>query len=426
MRGTRAALFAAALCLLAGSPATAAPGGLDPSFGTGGRIYGRYDNYSAAHAVVRTSDGRTVIAGGAYRAWKLSAPSSFVLARYLPNGRPDPSFGTRGVVRTSFGPTSNARDLVQLSDGRLVAIGMGGPGNTYVAMARYAPNGALDPTFGRSGKVLVPVGQGTPVVLDAEVALDGGVVISGVLWSDEDHPTPFVQRYLADGRPDEGFGTAGTILMTGAVGYACSVVAMPDGSVVVAGYGDTVRYGELPFFVRYLPTGVLDPTFGGMALRERAGTAFTAVVLGPGGLLLVGGVLDSAAPSAPHRAAAMVARFLPTGAPDPAFGNGGMVTVKPSPDSFVNELVLLPDGRMIAVGATDGRTTFDTMAWRVTALGASDTTFGRGGVSVQGDGGLYDTPYGAVAGPGNGVTTVGAAWPKDKSRRFALVTRFLG
>lgn len=427
MRGTRLALCAAAMCLLAGSPATAAPGGLDGSFGKGGRVYASHDRYTFGLASARTADGRVVVVGSSSRSRALTA-ESFVLTRYLANGRPDTSFGTRGVVRTSFGGAAMGRDVFVLPDGRLLAVAMvvwrDGGG---VGLARYDANGRIDKTFGRGGTSVHPVGAGTAVVMGADVGPDGSIVVAGHLWGD-DRVRPFVQRYLADGKRDESFGAGGTVLMPdppGALTLGGGVVAMPGGMVVASGFGYDDHRGYVPFLVRYLPNGYLDPTFGGTAMTDLAGTVFTGLRQTPEGLLLVAG--SRGAPGVhegPH--AAMVARYLPTGTPDPTFGKGGFATVKAGSDALVNDVAVLPDGRVVGVGAAEGRTNFDTVALRFTALGVPDTTFGRGGVSIQGDPRMQDTAYHLVVGPGGTVTSTGAAWPLDRSTRYGLVSRFLG
>ena len=48
----------------------------------------------------------------------------FALARYKPNGSPDPSFGDGGVVRTDFdGHGDAATDMTIDSQGRIIAAG---------------------------------------------------------------------------------------------------------------------------------------------------------------------------------------------------------------------------------------------------------------------------------------------------------------
>jgi uncharacterized delta-60 repeat protein len=85
------------------------------------------------------------------------------LARYRPDGSLDPAFGTGGTVTTNFAGTGTATALVIQASGRLVAAGTANPGtgtgNDY-ALAGYRSDGTLDPTFGTAGKLTTDFGTG--------------------------------------------------------------------------------------------------------------------------------------------------------------------------------------------------------------------------------------------------------------------------
>ncbi len=122
---TRVGLVATALCLLVATPTSAAPGALDPAFGKGGVVQSSYGVYDAGYAITGTPDGKVVVAGTAAKQASSASPGTFLLARHLPNGRLDPSFGSGGVVRTVVDKRGGAQvfDLLQTSDGKLVAAG---------------------------------------------------------------------------------------------------------------------------------------------------------------------------------------------------------------------------------------------------------------------------------------------------------------
>ena len=68
----------------------------------------------------------------------------------MPDGSLDRAFGRNGVVVTPFSGNVEVDALAIDASGRIVAAG-GGSG--YFALARYTPNGALDPTFGKRGRI---------------------------------------------------------------------------------------------------------------------------------------------------------------------------------------------------------------------------------------------------------------------------------
>jgi uncharacterized delta-60 repeat protein len=144
--------------------------------GATGRVLRPGDDY--AWDLVIQPDGRIVAAGHVN-------PGGFALLRLMANGTPDPSFGVGGTVVTNFGlgPTNGeARALILQPDGRLVAAGFryGAPPNvTDVAMARYLPDGALDTSFGSAGTVVTTVAQRAFEATALALRTDGRLVVAG-------------------------------------------------------------------------------------------------------------------------------------------------------------------------------------------------------------------------------------------------------
>jgi uncharacterized delta-60 repeat protein len=131
-----------------------ADGSLDPSFGTGGKVTTDFGGTASARALVVQGD-RLVAAGSVF----LGAGVVIALARYNADGGLDPSFGTGGKVTTDFGVGSGeARALVVHGD-KLVAAGFTRTVGIFTgtrgdfALARYHANGSLDSSFGTGGKV---------------------------------------------------------------------------------------------------------------------------------------------------------------------------------------------------------------------------------------------------------------------------------
>src|SRR2546426_376342 len=86
----------------------------------------------------------------------------FGLARYNPNGLLDPSFSGDGRQTTDFGGYDQAEGVAIQSDGKIVAVGLAGGGATGndFALARYNPNGTLDPSFSGDGRQRTDFGVG--------------------------------------------------------------------------------------------------------------------------------------------------------------------------------------------------------------------------------------------------------------------------
>src|SRR5215217_8222224 len=91
------------------------------AFGDGGWVETDLGSFDFAHAVGLQRDGGIVVAGEG----DCRYAGCFLLARYRPDGSLDPEFGEGGVVRTQFGLLHAARafDVSIAPDGRIVAAG---------------------------------------------------------------------------------------------------------------------------------------------------------------------------------------------------------------------------------------------------------------------------------------------------------------
>jgi uncharacterized delta-60 repeat protein len=143
-------------------------GVLDRHFGTGGEtttsVGGIYDS---ATSVAIQPNGRIVIGGLTASGTGASSTTNFVVARYAPNGRVDRSFGG-GPVVTSFSGASAVTQVLIQADGRIVASGKIAasltnivPNQLEVALARYTTRGALDAAFDGSGTTVVDLSKAT-------------------------------------------------------------------------------------------------------------------------------------------------------------------------------------------------------------------------------------------------------------------------
>jgi len=178
------------------------PGGLpDLTFSGDGiatvaieRTGGRRDDGRAGVAL--QPDGKVLIAGVSGPS---STVSSFAVARLDAAGGLDASFGTDGVVRTVVGPAASsvAAGLALQSDGKAVVVGHDGSDRGVLAV-RYTAAGALDPTFGDQGRVVL-AGRDAPARSVRLAPGDDRLLVSG------GEGVGFVARLLGDDRADLGF-----------------------------------------------------------------------------------------------------------------------------------------------------------------------------------------------------------------------------
>ncbi len=144
-------------------------GSLDSSFGSGGKISVFSGSGSLAATLQIQPDGKILIGG--------RESSYFFLLRYLADGTPDSTFGTAGQVRTYIAAHgAGIQALALQSDGKMVAVGAVGdnPFDTWFEMARYLPDGRLDATFGTGGIVTSSTLGGAYAVA---IQADGKIVV---------------------------------------------------------------------------------------------------------------------------------------------------------------------------------------------------------------------------------------------------------
>jgi uncharacterized delta-60 repeat protein len=309
----------------------------------------------------------------------------------------DPSFGTGGKVTTDFGATDTATGVAVQTDGKIVVAGSFDAGSSDFAVARYNPDGTLDTTFGGGdGKATITFGGkdfATAVALQA----DGKIVVVGFtdVGGGAGNPNNFaVARLNPDGSLDTTFSGDGKATVDfGADDRATAVAIRPDGRIVVGGFDDG---GSSDFAIAQFKTdGTLDTTFSadGKFTFTFGGKDFaTALALQPDGKIVMAGYTDQGGGTVNNFA---VARVLADGSGlDTTFDTDGKQTVDFGGDDKANGVALQADGKIVAVGQGNGVGFRDVAVARLNADGTLDTkaTFQLGGfdigkaVAIQPDG----------------------------------------
>ncbi len=155
-----------------------ANGAPDPSFaGTGFRRVSASDGVEQANGLLLRADGSVLLAGQS----KVGGSQRFVLARLDAAGTPDPTFGTAGVVVTTIGELAEAKGIAAMPRGRIVLAGRArlAGGRLQFALTRHLPSGALDPSFGDGGILLVPFGVKNDEAYAVATGGDDAIVVAG-------------------------------------------------------------------------------------------------------------------------------------------------------------------------------------------------------------------------------------------------------
>jgi uncharacterized delta-60 repeat protein len=163
-------------------------GGLDPTFGSGGKQTVDVDHsVDAANGVVIDSLGRFVVAGKAY-----SDPNNkFAVVRLTGTGALDTSFDFDGKQTIDFGADDNLMSGVAVDSlDRVIVAGYTMTGSNYeFAVARLTSAGALDASFNSDGKQIINFGvpnntaRGLAVDSLDRVVVAGSAVTNGQVFA---------------------------------------------------------------------------------------------------------------------------------------------------------------------------------------------------------------------------------------------------
>jgi uncharacterized delta-60 repeat protein len=167
--------------------------------------------------------------------------------------------------------------------------------------------------------------------------------------------------------------------------------------------------------VRYTDDG-LDPTFSsdgrvtGLDFRMRP----ESIAVQPDGKILVVG---SAAEGSSLRRNVALARFLPDGSPDLAFGTAGIAETNLGGDEYGSDVAVAPDGRLFVAGRqlANGDHRGAGVVLRYRADGTPDPSFGTGGGLILTQFGTSQALLSSVAVDGDrvyvaGRTNAGGYW----------------
>lgn len=386
----RARLFVMALLVMLAamvvgytSKAYGAPGDLDTSFGTGGKVTtpigdGSSDDYGLAVAI--GADGKIVVAGHTFN----GANDDIAVARYKPDGTLDATFSGDGIVVTTLGSGDDKAFGVALQGTRIVVAGYAFNGtNAYdFALVRYDANGNPDSTFGvggadGDGKVMTDFCSGCfDHGYGLAVQEDGKIVVAGESYNPYDPSVNIaLARYDANGNPDTTLsGDGKTTTDFAAYAFASDVALQEDGKIVVAGQSYNANDPSSNDFAvaRYSPNGYLDGEFDfdGRATTDFGGaddSASSVAVQDDGRIVAAGSSGTDFA----------LARYNTDGSPNNAFSNDGRVKTDFGGGSadHASGVALQTDGRIVAAGGTyTGSTTGNDFALARYFGGSGDVT----------------------------------------------------
>jgi uncharacterized delta-60 repeat protein len=397
--------------------AHATPGDLDPTFSRNGLVRTSFGDSSQANEVAIQPNGRIVVAGQAH--------GQLAVARYRANGRLDPTFSDDGLLRMRFGNYSQAADLAIQPNGRILVLVGSAQG---LILARLKSGSALDPSFSDDGLLTdfpEDFGFGS-MALDGE----GRIVLAGGRSGAGFTAEAAVARFQPNGAPDASFsgdGVATVSFPPSDYAWGDSVAVEPDGSPVLGGQvlHDDLELTDLAL-ARFEPDGDLDSTFSGDATTTLdIGPVDNTrhIALRPDGRIVTTGWNCSSPEDLYGGCGGEAAQFNANGSLDDSFADDGVLTLSLRRDGYVGSVtdalgVTEDGGTVLAGGSVTDRQDYGPVDFVVVSLdatGAPDASFRGAGIWTTDFASGDDDAYDVVLQPDGKIVAAG-----ESDHRIAL------
>ncbi len=344
-------------------------------------------------------DGKIILGGDAQHPF---FNYTGILARFLPSGDLDSTFGIHGVTDPKLFLDWNIYDLAFQADGKIVAAGIIGTYN--FAVFRFLPNGSLDSNFGTNGvfsfepawflgngyaasiavygtKILVCGetdrdsaavvlqltntgkrdstfnGNGTKVLAfngqntkanDLHIQPDGKILIGGSVSVNGTEDMALF-RLNSNGDFDQSFGKKGIVHINANNQEEVQNVLVQSDHTIIAVRNRTDSGINKIVVSRHMANGDVDLTYGLNGETEIAATGFTSTAAKSACMLPDDGVLIAGSADSLYQAQ-MVTRVFSNGLVDGNFGWNGFVLIKDSVDSFLSDIVAQGSAHFFVAG----------------------------------------------------------------------------
>ncbi len=396
---------------------------------SGVSLLGKLSGSSRGMGIRRLASGQILISGVVNTGGDTGM--DFMMERLNADGSLDSSFGSNGVVTTDFNKMSDSSTghPVILADGRILLGGaatVNAADGTDFAVARYNPDGSLDTSFGQGGKVTIDFQHGLDRINKVLVQPDGRIIAMGGAYDAtlKNLETAMV-RLMPDGSLDPSFGIGGKLIgsftVAGSSGEIEDAALMADGRIVVTG-----ELGGSTFLARFMPTGAPDPGFmGGSYRNTNMITSYRLALAADGGVYVIGD-RDIGSGNLEW----IIAKYGSGGQLDPAFGTVGgeaLMDFSPTPDVPM-DIAMLGNGSLLIAGYADSEAysgRYNMAMVKLTPAGQLDTSFGAGGRLVYDLSGSYDIAYGMDVAPDGRILLSGAIYNQDTASYEAAAGRLL-
>lgn len=311
------------------------------TFGDAGIIRDNFENGSFSEAVSISLDAQEnlFVAFNKYGqdSLTLNYQNQIIVAKYNKEGALDTSFANKGYYSFHHDAKNWAANVIHIhtTGGIYVAAESG----SLITLFKLGANGDLDTTFADKGIMVSDHQNKFQRILAMTEQTNGALILAGEANVINNDWRAFLTRISSEGHPDSTFAETGYIMDTSENNSRANGLAVQqDGKILFSGskYNGTINDA---FFRRYLTDGQLDPTFG------NAGT----VLLPTGGNNVMNSIYSLSNDLIVAAGDYALVRLTLDGSPDPLFGMGGIVNVRPF---YIYKMILDDQEDMIIAGGT--------------------------------------------------------------------------
>lgn len=238
-----------------------ANGLLDETFGKKGKTVFDSGGKDGVFGLVVQSDSKIVLGGFSEK----NGNRNFLLIRFLPDGNLDKSFGTEGITVLDFGGSDEIHYLALGKNDAIIGVGFSEQKEkSDLIIARFLSDGKVDPSFGDNGVIQENFSDHTK---GFGLALDSNnkIVATGSTRKNGAEKDCFVARFLESGKKDEAFGKNGFVPVSFSQDKedeCAAVTVQKDRKILAAGFARKTEQ-DLDYAITRLNTdGSLDMTFG--------------------------------------------------------------------------------------------------------------------------------------------------------------------
>ena len=253
----------------------------DSFYGNGSRMFDIDAGIDEGNQILLLDDDALIIGGRSNHGVDIGTVLfDYSLGKFDMDGNNIKSFGERGKVITDFGYRDDAiNKLILNQDGTFFAIGRASNGkDDDFAVAKYKPNGDLDYSFNKIGRVMIDFGLSDDVAYSAVKTKNGDLIIGG---SSNSGATPKVAftKIDSEGKLDKTFGNDGFKVWKFSPPGLIYDLSLIDNVVYASGFIDNLQNFNM-LVTKFNTDGQIDDNFGKKGTKIFSDIEFDSISTG--------------------------------------------------------------------------------------------------------------------------------------------------